>query len=961
MPLAAGTRLGPYEVLGLIGTGGMGEVYKAHDTRLDRTVAIKVLPSEVSTDQERRTRFEREARAIASLAHPHICTLHDIGESLPSFLESRVPSPEPRVPVHYLVMEYLAGDTLAERLKRGPLPLAQALDVAAQIAEALDAAHKHGIIHRDLKPGNVMLTTGGAGRSGVTSAKLLDFGLAKLTAHGERPALVGDATAPTMTASVTASGTILGTPQYMAPEQLEGKEADARTDLWALGAILYEMLTGRRAFDGASSASLIAAIMSAQPPALAVLQPLTPPALDRVVTTCLAKDPEARWQSASDVARELRWIGDDRRGQPASAAAARARGGRRLRTGLLIAAGVAVTSIVSVGLTWFVLGRRAATEGAVRHVLLDTRPADRLQGGYLGIASQSSSRPGRTIVALTPDGRRVVFGAVAGARQQLYVRDLDAVEAKPLPGTEGADGMFLSPDGQSVGFWMANTLKKVPLDGGGPPVDICQIQLPYNAGQLPYGASWGDDGTVVFAPRQNTGLWRVSSQGGTPEVLTRPEPAEYSHRLPHVLPGARAVLFTVLEEVSNWDTVRVVVHRFGTPGWSVLVRGAADARYLPTGHLIYFRRGRLMAAPFDLDRLEITGPEVGLLSDVMQATNVTDSNADSGAAQVAASATATLAYVEGGEDPDRARPLVWVDRQGRVEPLTAPPRPYLCPRVSPDGNLVAVHTTQSQQRVWVHDLRVPGSLVPITPPEISARSPLWTRDGTRLVFRASPGGRRGIFSARGDGTEPPQLLTTAEGGPQPASWTPDGDLLCLQLEAKTGMDIWLLSRKGETWSERSLLATEYREFDAQVSPDGRWLAYSSDESRRLEVYVRRFPSLTDRKPVSSEGGTNVVWARNGRELFYVRGASADTQELVVHQIGPDGAIAQPGRSLFRLAPLRVLTALPYPGFDVTPDGRRFVFVRSPDTPQPPAPNQIHLVFNWFEELKARVPAGGAGK
>jgi eukaryotic-like serine/threonine-protein kinase len=329
--------------------------------------------------------------------------------------------------------------------------------------------------------------------------------------------------------------------------------------------------------------------------------------------------------------------------------------------------------MVSVALAWLVLGRLAATAGVVREPLIDTRPADRLQGGFTGMASHSISRPARTIVGLTPDGRCLVFGAMAGARQQLYVRDLDAAEARTLPGTEGADGLFLSPDGRWVGFWIGNTLKKVPLDGGGPPVDVCQIQLPYNAGQLPYGASWGDDGTIVFAPRQNTGLWRVSSQGGTPEVLARAGPTEYSHRLPHVLPGVRAVLFTVLEEVSNWDTVRVGIHRFGTPGWTVLVPGAADARYLPTGHLAYFRLGRLMARSFDLDRLEVTGPEVGLVSDVMQATDVTDSNADSGAAQVSVSATGTLAYVEGGEYPDRDRPLVWVDRQGAVEPLTAPP------------------------------------------------------------------------------------------------------------------------------------------------------------------------------------------------------------------------------------------------------------------------------------------------
>jgi len=938
MALSPGARLGPYEILAEIGSGGMGEVYKARDTRLDRSVAIKVLPAHLSDDPERRARFEREAKTIAGLSHPHICALYDVGST------SSPQAAEP--PVLYLVMEHLQGETLAARLEKGPLQLEQALTVASEIADALAAAHRQGVIHRDLKPGNVMLTK--------TGAKLLDFGLAKLTGHGERAPAAHLMSAPTQSSPLTGEGTIVGTLQYMAPEQLEGKPTDARTDLWALGAILYEMLSGKRAFEGASAASLITAIMGTEPPALSALQPLTPPTIDRLVRTCLTKDPDARCQSATDVSRELRWIAEDRRGQPASAGvpvSAAARSSRRLRTAILIAGGVALASLVSVALTWLLLGRRAVHDGRVTHVMLDTRPADRLQGGR----PAASTRPGRTIVALTPDGRRVVFGGGAGTRQQLYVRDLDSTDATPLPGTEGADAPFLSPDGQWVGFWTVNALKKAPLDGGGPPVEICQVRLSGSGNQLPFGSSWGDDGKIVFAPMQNSALWSVSSQGGTPQPLTQLQPGEYSHRLPHVLPGGRGVIFTVLEEVSNWDTVRVVGHRVGTPGWSVLVPGAADARYLPTGHLIYFRRGELMAAPFDLARLAVAGPEVGLLTNVLQAINVEDSNADSGAAQVAVSDAATLAYVEGGEYPDRNRPLVWVDRQGRVERLTVPPRPYGLPRVSPDGNLIAVQTAQSEQRVWVHHLRVAGSLVPVTSPEISARVPVWTRDGTRLVFRATTGGRRGIFWARADITAPPELLVSPEGGPQPASWTPDGQLLCLQLQVKTGMDIWLLSRKGETWSNQPLLATRFREFDAQVSPDGLWLAYSSDESGRLEVYVRPFPSLGNPRPVSSEGGTNVVWGRNGRELFYVRGVSPEAAELVVHQVGADGTVDPTGRPLFHLAPLGLFAAAPFPAFDVTPDGRRFVFVQASGEPAPPAPTSIHLVFNWFEELKAKAP------
>jgi hypothetical protein len=421
-----------------------------------------------------------------------------------------------------------------------------------------------------------------------------------------------------------------------------------------------------------------------------------------------------------------------------------------------------------------------------------------------------------------------------------------------------------------------------------------------------------------------------------------------------VLPGSRAVLFTVVEQPWNWEAARVVVHRFGTKGWQVLLPGAADARYVPTGHLIYFRRGRLMAVPFDLERLEKTGSDVGLIADVMQSTNGRNTVLDLGAAQVATAATGTLAYVAGGEVPDVTKQLIWVDRRGQVEPLSAPPRPYYAPRLSPDGHLVAVETLQSARRIWVHDVRVTGSLVPVTSPELEASQPAWTRDGDRVAFTAAPAGRVGLFWARADGTQLPERLSTARGIQTPGSWTPDGQLLYVH---EPHFDIWLLSRQGGRWSGKALLASQNYEGDAQVSPDGRWIAYTSDETGRSEVYVRRFPTLAGRRPVSTGGGSNAVWARNGRELFYLRGSSTDTLEMVVHDIGPDGTVAPTGRPLFRLAPIRVEAYYPVPGFDVTPDGKRFLFAQYSDTPSPPPPKQIHVVFNWFEELKAKVPAG----
>jgi Tol biopolymer transport system component len=582
----------------------------------------------------------------------------------------------------------------------------------------------------------------------------------------------------------------------------------------------------------------------------------------------------------------------------------------------------------------------------LQYRLIDTRPAEHLQA-----VSASRNRPIRTILALTPDGRKLVFAGTSGGRQQLYVRSFDAPEARPLPGTEDARMLFLSPNGQEVAFWTRNWLKKVPLEGGGPPVNIAQVQV----AQIPFGASWGDDETIVFSQWQSSGLWRVSSQGGVPEPLTAPGPGEYTYRLPHMLPGSRAVLFTVLKEVGNWDTAGIAVHRFGTPGCEMLVAGAADARYVPTGHLIYFRRGQLMARPFDLEKLAFTGIERCLLSNVMQATNSENSGVDSGAAQVAVSGAGTLAYVEGGEFPDENGRLVWVDRRGNVEPMTVDAKPFRWPRVSPDGWQIAVHTAQSQLRVWVHDTRIAKSLIPVTNPEMAARTPLWTRDGSRLVFRAAPDGRRGLFWARPDGTEQPQLLISTEAGPQPASWTLDGQLVFLSMEAN-GFDLRLLTPEGEVWHDRPLLTEAYRESDGQVSPNGRWLAYTSDETDRLEVYVREFPSLQNRRPVSTDGGSNPVWSRDRRELFYLRRTSPESQELVARDVGPDGTIAPVVKPLFRLAPLRLLPGTALPGFDVHPDGRRFVFVQSPEIIPSPAPTVIHLVENWFEELKRLVPA-----
>jgi len=962
MPLAAGTRLGPYEVLGLIGAGGMGEVYKARDTRLDRDVAIKILPTELSADPDRRARFEREARAIASLAHPHICMLFDIGESTPSGPGSRVPGEqvstepalsEPRerrvegrvpVPVHYLVMEHLSGETLAERLKRGPVPLAQALDLAAQIAEALDAAHKHGIVHRDLKPGNVMLTAGGAGRSGVTSAKLLDFGLAKLTGHGERPALAGGVSAPTRTAPITERGTILGTLQYMAPEQLEGKEADARTDLWALGAILHEMLTGRRAFEGDSQVSLIGNIMNSEPAALATLQPLTPPALERVVRKCLAKHPDDRWDTAHDVADDLRWIAQTSGVGGLTGVQPRRR--RALRMALLVA-GVLAGAMIGAGAMWLL--RPPGPQPSLARVSLDVRPAEELNaGGY----SSWIPTPGgsRTALTWTPDGQALVFAGRRGGLQQLYVRRLDAAEARPLAGTEGAQVPAVSPDGQWVAFWAASVIRKVPL-GGGPVTEMASgIAFP------PLGLVWDARGRVFFGVNEGS-IWQIPPEG-VPAAVTTVGDAEMGHGLPQVLPGEQVLLYTARKRQSSWGDEEIIAHTLATGERKILLQDAADARYVPTGHLVFLRRGTLFAVPLDVERLKVQGAPVAVLDTVAQALTARNLLDFTGAGQFAVAATGTLAWIPGPVAPYAESALVTVDRRGQVSPLPAPVRAYWSAlRASPDGRRLAVPIqTLTETGLWLYDLGR-GSLTLLAGGG-DAIWPVWSPDGHRLVFGWIKNGRQSLVAQPADGTAPPQVLV--EGRVVPSSFTRDGR----QLAALLAGDIVIVTVEKGQASMQPLFQTPHTEYWPEFSPDGRWLAYGSNVSGRFEVYVRPYPGPGPAEQVSIDGASSPAWNPNGRELFFVSAPDpAGKCRMITVEFEPGSPlrIGHP-RSLFEFDPSNLfLRGGPVRCYDVAPDGQRFYAMQARNPAPPPMVTHINLVFNWFEELKAKVPTGGQAK
>ncbi len=852
MSLSPGTKLSHYEIVESIGKGGMGEVYKARDTRLGRVVAIKVLPPHLPGNARLRQRFEREARMISKLSHPNLCVLHDIGREKA---------------VDFMVMEYLEGETLADRLSKRELPLAEALRYAVQIADGLDAAHGAGVVHRDLKPSNVVLI--GAG------AKLLDSGLAKAALDD----LSDEASAlPTKDKPLTEEGAIVGTIQYMSPEQLEGKDADERSDLFALGAVLYEMLTGKKAFSGTSKASLIAAIMSTDPPRISTLRPVSPPALDRIVERCLAKDPRKRWQTALDLREELDWT------REGASAAARQTTQRRTVIGLILAAAAVV------GFALLSPSREPDPP----------RPTARFRLG-----SSVDESAGFSTVALSPDGLQLAFVARGG----LHVRSLSELEPRTLvqlteeersrsPAGTIVSPVF-SPDGQWIAYWSPEgTLRRVSVAGGAP-VTLCEARFAR-------GLGWDLSDRILFT-QDSVGVVEIASTGGTPRVLVPLGAGEYAAS-PQQL-GEDTILFTRTSDYNDWDRAQIVLHSIPSGEQRVLVDPGMTARVLPTGHIVFVRDTTLYAARFDARRLELASEPLRAIA------NVRDPYPRA-LAVYSVSRTGSLVYVPTRPVNFESR-LVWVDRSGRITPAIEGSEIYgYQPRISPDGTRLAV-TAGSD--IWVHDLER-GTRSRLTREGSSNHRPAWSPDGSRIGFVSDRAGNQDIYWARADGAGDPERLLARAGHQLLDDWSPDGTFLTFEETAGGGFrerNIWTLPLEGDP---KPVELTPSHDRMGRISPHGKWMAYVSNESGRDEIYVRELVDGGRKVTVSAGGGSDPVWAPSGAELVYRNGLKM----MAVDVRHVPFSVSSP-RVLFETDP--DVAANPWMStHDVTPDGMRFLMI-----------------------------------
>ena len=885
MALTPGTRLGPYEVVGVAGSGGMGEVWRARDTRLDRSVAIKTLPAEFATNAQLRLRFEREAKVISQLTHPHICTLYDVGHDRG---------------LDYLVMEYLEGETLAERIQKGPLPVEQVVRYGIEIAGALENAHKAGVTHRDLKPANVMLT-----KSGV---KLLDFGLAKPAAAPVVADLMSQQTEAKQ--ALTEEGTIVGTFQYMAPEQIEAGEIDRRTDIFALGAVLYEMATGRRAFHGKSKASLIASILASEPQPISAVQPTSPAMLDRIIRTCLAKEPDARFQSAHDVAEALRWVLDVR-----ETTAPRTRRGSAIAWSL--AALFALAALAAGAILWRdVRARRTALP--IRTALL---PPAGARFAFVG---------GGSPPAISADGRKIVFGvAKTGTRPTLWVRSLDALAAQELPGTLGASYPFWSPDGRTVAFFADGALKKMDVSGGAA-VTICD-------GIDGRGGSWSSDGgTIIFADRYSA-IKRVPAAGGTPIDVTKTDENTTSHRWPEFLPDSPYFLY-LASPIGSQDPRNTI--RVGSIDGNVektLITAANDPHYVK-GHILFVRDRILTVQRFDPKKLELVGDAVPLKEQPIEDTPQLSKTI------VSVSRAGTLLYQTGL--PARESQPVWRDRSGKELGAVAEPGLFNYMSLSPDAKMVVVSRTSAPQtNLWMYDL-ARGVKSRLTFGDSLDVAPVWSPDSRKIIYGSiRPGGSFDLMLRDlATGSEQRLLHKKVVGTPSATSWSNDGQrILFNEAGKRTRGDIWWMAIADGVL--RPYLSTTFPENSGRFSPDGKWVAYQSSESGAAEVYIAPFPPTGAKWQVSVNRGGQARWRGDGKELYFAVSTGSEFELMAVPvELGVTPQIGAPV-ALFSFRSPPVTSSV----YDVTSDGQRFLVNARVGEDLPPEP--VMIVQNFDRELR----------
>jgi len=885
-PLKVGARLGAYEIEGEIGSGGMGEVYRARDTRLERTVAIKVLPRAFGGDPERRARFEREAKTIAGLNHPHICTLHDIGDH-----EGTV----------FLVMELLAGETLAEHLRKGPLPLEQALTVATHIAEALAAAHRQGIIHRDLKPANVMLTKAGA--------KLLDFGLAKLKRHGAQPEGADAPSAPTLSAALTGERTIVGTLQYMAPEQLEGRPVDARTDIFAFGAVLHEMLTGRKAFDGQSHASLMSAILTAHPPAISSVEPASPPALDHVVQRCLAKDPEDRWQNAGDLVIELKWI--------AAAGAEPAAAVRSRKAARVLQAAVAVLAlalVASLAVNWMSRRMSPAPPRPVQFTVVPPAPY---------VLSTLD------VPALSPDGTKLAFTArPPDGPSALFERELDSLEVREIAGTSGASSPFWSPDGERLGFFSNRKLKTVTLSGASP----ATLADGYCCG------TWGRDGVILFTGSgpsvRDRRTFRISSEGGLAAEVGHLDASrsERLHQWPVLLPDGRHFLY--FSRSGRPDVQGIYEASLSSGETKRVMSAASHVVFVPPGYLLFRLQGRLMVQAYDWRQSRVTGEPIQV-AEMVAGADQTAYNAATFAA-----APDALAYIPGTATPST---LTWLDRRGTRLGSVGDPGEYYSPQLSPDERTLAVgryDLATDSRDIWLFDLTRGGAPSRFTFDPADDMNPAWSPDGTRIAFTSARSGQRDIYEKTVGGPGEERLLLSSGTDKHVEYASPDGRMLLFNVIPESGrQEIWALPlvSGGKPFA---LLRGPADTQSSPLSPDGKFIAYHSSESGRYEIFIQALASGR-RWPISIGGGMTPQWRPDGRELFYIAGS-----RLMAVDITMAGGRVEAG------VPHALFEAPFWRGgrnvFVPSRDGRRFLAILQPEQT---ASRSITVELNWMSRLK----------